>query len=466
MRVATLGAAAVLIGTLVAWRQRLVLWLVRDRELLNRLSRAQPASSDCAAPRAMRSEQSLARHVDLMLLGYLLSNRLVANGSCPEGLAQIWSDHIVPRAVSRGCDWQLGMTAAITGLHSTAGAAFNGLVGRISGSVDGRWELMVDGPDGLGTVNVKPANLKAATDLDAIIRTWRRIPNHSQLQPTAQQQSSALPLHAAVAARDAVQLRACVHSADAALDALDERGRTALHLALEQHTERSEEVDELEEAMGEAESAKEGGKGGEGGEGGALGQGRGDAEAAAVAGRALSAVRAKVAMERSLVSVLLERSGAHVNAADSQERTPLHHALRSAPHDVLVELLRAGADPTLPYKGSTALHLATTRGDPRAILLLGRAKGPQVAGNGGASAQGTADARTLDVDGRSLDGWTPLGLAARANNLAAAVALLELGADPHATGFKAKSALQIAQSNRRQPMVDLLTAGCETTRHE
>ena len=61
-----------------------------------------------------------------------------------------------------------------------AGNVFNNVVGRINGrnthgEVD-RWELLVQGPDGLGSVNVKPVNLKATTRPSAILFLWRHVP--------------------------------------------------------------------------------------------------------------------------------------------------------------------------------------------------------------------------------------------------------------------------------------------------
>ena len=63
---------------------------------------------------------------------------------------------------------------------------------------------------------------------------------------------------------------------------------------------------------------------------------------------------------------------------------------------------------------------------------------------------------SLEVDGRGKGGWTALGLAARANHLAVAEALLDRGADPHLAFYCGKSALDIARNNKRTKMIELL----------
>ena len=75
------------------------------------------------------------------------------------------------------------MTALIRGLTSAASQRFNGLLGRISSRQmqDGRWELLVEGPDGVGTVNLRPPYLDAPVDCVAILRTARRLPKVVQV---------------------------------------------------------------------------------------------------------------------------------------------------------------------------------------------------------------------------------------------------------------------------------------------
>jgi len=349
------------------------------------------------------NEPALARRSDLVLLGYLLESRLAADAQCPanSGLASIWRDHVVPLAVRDGCEWQLGMTAAITGLKSEAGAPFNGLVGRISDAVGERWELLVDGVDGVGTVCVKSTNLKAAADVGAVIATWRRIPNRYQTQ---EPYALGSPVHEAVREGDPAKLWQLMRSAPPELSAVDAEGRTPLHLALEQLEERREEErDEREEQP--------------------------------------------VPTDVALVGALLLAPGTHVNARDRRQRTPLHAAISMGLQELVPMLLEAHADPTMDCQGNNALHLAAIQGDASTIRLL---LSPT-------EAAGTATA-PLDVCGCGKDSWTPLGLAARANKLAAAQALVELGADPNAaTRSDGKSALDVARSNGREAMVRLLT---------
>jgi len=315
---------------------------------------------------------------------------------------------VVPRAMPGKCDWQIGMTAEITGLTSEAGKPFNGLKGRILDAVGERWEVMVVGSDGIGTVNVKPRNLIAAVDIGAVIATWRLIPNRSQTnEPTIDKRS--LVLHEAVEQRDAAKAKSLVDTGTS-LCTLDDKGRTALHLALEQVEEKLEEVEEAFDEM-------------------------------------------------ALLPALLVR-GAHVNALDRQQCTPLHMVLRKGLHDVTPMLLEAHADPTMEYQGKSCLHLATIQGDASTIrLLLQTPVMPRAQAGGAASA--------LEINGRGTDGWTPLGLAARSNNLAAAEALLQFGADPHvATRADGKSALDIARTNQREAMLTLLTANAEAKQAE
>ncbi len=42
-----------------------------------------------------------------------------------------------------------------------------------------RWQ--VDGPDGLGTVNLKPENLRAPPDISSVLMAGRRLPSVAQV---------------------------------------------------------------------------------------------------------------------------------------------------------------------------------------------------------------------------------------------------------------------------------------------
>ena len=77
-------------------------------------------------------------------------------------------------------DWQVGMCAELHGLTMAAGQAFNNVVGRVSGKGTAKhgqgWELVVSTPDGMRSVNVHTANLKATARPSAIIFLWRHLP--------------------------------------------------------------------------------------------------------------------------------------------------------------------------------------------------------------------------------------------------------------------------------------------------
>ena len=125
------------------------------------------------------SEPARARAVDLVLLGHLLSARLVRDGVCKSesDFARVWRDHVVPVATSGIAEWQAGMCAEITGLTSAAGQPFNNVVGRIAGRAEDseRFELLVHGPDGLGRTHIKSANMKATARPAAVLFVWRHI---------------------------------------------------------------------------------------------------------------------------------------------------------------------------------------------------------------------------------------------------------------------------------------------------
>ena len=211
------------------------------------------------------SEPSRARALDLALLGQLLAARLAnpSDGGTPErgaGFARLWAGRIVPLAIGEGCEWQLGMTAMIQGLTSPAGRVFNGKVGRISerlvGSTPGewRWELLVEGPQGVGSVNVRPANLRAPSSVEAVLAVWRLVPNRSQESPAALRLAD---LHEAVANGEQHKVGALLLGGGVGLSACDAKGRTALHVALERLAQAAEEeaAEEEEEAAEKEEEA-------------------------------------------------------------------------------------------------------------------------------------------------------------------------------------------------------------------
>ena len=121
----------------------------------------------------------VSRALDLLLLGHQLAT-VLAPSQRDEMLA-VWRERIVPCAAKGESDWIFGATARVQGLKSAP--AFNGRVGRISSHAidEGRWEVMVDGPDGIGTVNLRPNNLGAPPSLAAVLATARRLPGLVQV---------------------------------------------------------------------------------------------------------------------------------------------------------------------------------------------------------------------------------------------------------------------------------------------
>lgn len=398
------------------------------------------------------SEPSRARALDLMLLGRLLASRLADDGTLPRnsGFVRLWSRHIVPRAVDRDCPWQFGMTAAVTGLTTPAGKPFNGRVGRISGHTsDARWELLIEGPQGLGSVNIRSANLEAARSVADVLTAWHRISNRSQALPDAEPPLARL--HAAVATGDQLKAEALLHAGGVGLSDADESGRTALHVALE----RLISLDEEAAAAAEDEDDEDA-EGEEGERGGCA------------ADTPLSDARVQLL---AVVDWLLlhapcqasSDSGAQplravdVNARDKNERTPLHMAARAGLGEVARSLLLAGADPAVRSKQRSTLHEATIRGDAALVRLL-LSYAVKAASGCGAAGVGRGDSLEHRdyVSGVGRDGWTALGLASRAGHVACLEALLESGADPTVMLGNGKAALEIARLNRNTTIVALL----------
>ena len=133
-------------------------------------------ASASATPAA--SEPSRAHATDLVLLGHLIASRLLGGDS---DFANVWKEAVVPVAAASRTDWQVGMCAEITRPlvgRVSAHTLPAGTVGRIAGRADDgeRWQLLVDGPRGQGTVEIKPELLRAASRPAAILSLWRSFP--------------------------------------------------------------------------------------------------------------------------------------------------------------------------------------------------------------------------------------------------------------------------------------------------
>ena len=114
-----------------------------------------PASAIAAAT----SEPARAHAADLVLLGHLIASQLSC--SLESDFAKVWKNVVVPVAAASRTDWQVGMCAEITASlvgRVSAHTLPAGTVGRIASEApDGeRWQLLVDGPRGVGRVDIKP----------------------------------------------------------------------------------------------------------------------------------------------------------------------------------------------------------------------------------------------------------------------------------------------------------------------
>ena len=114
-----------------------------------------PASAKAAAT----FEPARAHAADLVLIGHLIASQLSC--SLESDFAKVWKNVVVPVAAASRTDWQVGMCAEITASlvgRISAHTLPAGTVGRIaSRASDGeRWQLLVDGPSGQGTVDIKP----------------------------------------------------------------------------------------------------------------------------------------------------------------------------------------------------------------------------------------------------------------------------------------------------------------------
>ena len=69
--------------------------------------------------------------------------------------------------------------------------------------------------------------------------------------------------------------------------------------------------------------------------------------------------------------LIAHEHGAHVDARDNYERTPLYHACRRGDIEMVRALLSQGADPNAAAKnGSTPLHCAAESGNLTAVRML------------------------------------------------------------------------------------------------
>jgi uncharacterized protein len=166
----------------------------------------------------------------------------------------------------------------------------------------------------------------------------------------------------------------------------------------------------------------------------------------------------------AMVALLLEH-GADASAALPHGETPLMAAARSGDSESARLLLDAGADPNAREQslGETALMWAAAENQPDAIrALVAGGADPNLASN----ALNLAPMDWLQVGMVStvlpVGGWPPLLFAARQNATAAALALIEAGANPDGRDPDGLTALNVAVMNEHYDLaVALLEAGAD-----
>jgi quinoprotein dehydrogenase-associated probable ABC transporter substrate-binding protein len=187
---------------------------------------------------------------------------------------------------------------------------------------------------------------------------------------------------------------------------------------------------------------------------------------------------AVMADDQARVSYLLEKKHASIGAEDPLGETPLHHALMQRSPAMVKFLIEHGADVNQrDHDGWTPLMTAAYYDDAGDIRVLAARGGDPNAASaqnltplGIAAQYGKNDAAIalLDVGanpGRTIGeaGYTPLMLASANRAAALARALIQKGADVNARNSGGVTALMIAAANGSADMVELLVrAGANT----
>ena len=147
---------------------------------------------------------------------------------------------------------------------------------------------------------------------------------------------------------------------------------------------------------------------------------------------------AVMANDQRRVAYLLEKKHASVSAQDLQGETPLHHAIVMAGPSMVEFLIAHGADPNERDRdGWTPIMTAAYLDSPENVKILA--------------------AKGADPNALSKQNLSPLGIAAQYGKNAAAVALLDAGADAaKPVGEGGYTPLMLATANHSEPLVQAL----------
>lgn len=171
--------------------------------------------------------------------------------------------------------------------------------------------------------------------------------------------------------------------------------------------------------------------------------------------------------KRQIIRVLADRTS--IEARNAFGQTPLHIASLTGVNDLAEELLMRGADVgATTQDGSTPLHLSVSSESIETTrTLLRHGANPNIGDSTGASPlhrvlSGEMAALLIeykaDVNIRTVDGWTPLNVAAAGNGADVVSVLLKSGADPSLADYKGYSPLQTAAEHGSYEVARILLA--------
>ena len=151
-----------------------------------------------------------------------------------------------------------------------------------------------------------------------------------------------------------------------------------------------------------------------------------------------------------ILGMLLEEEGRHVNMTDETGETPLHTATREDRQILVLGLLTAGVDASVPHAktGETALDMATRLGTLKSAAALMNHNAPRL----------LTDENDNPADAVDENGQTALHRAAAVDDDAQIRTLLELGADPNIQDNNSDTAMILAlKAGHLNPLRYLLT---------